>query len=148
MNNRRKTNSTAQTERVTCAFCKGKGKDPFNLLSPLSTCQICGGLGHHILESPIARCAYCRGSGVHPFSRMTCTTCRGVGSITVPVNAIPCPGCGGSGQESDHKFFDSVLSCTVCRGKGMVAAGKRLPTIQKSPSGSSQVKYGKKRVRN
>jgi len=26
---------------ITCAFCKGKGKDPFGLLSKLADCQVC-----------------------------------------------------------------------------------------------------------
>ena len=30
---------------IECAFCKGTGKDPFNLLSELATCQVCGGKG-------------------------------------------------------------------------------------------------------
>ena len=123
MNDQSKTESVANFITVTCAFCRGKGKDQFDLLSPLSTCQICSGSGQRLLALPIARCAYCRGTGVHPHSRMVCMSCNGVGQVTVPVDAITCPGCHGSGQESDHEFFDSVLSCTTCDGKGVVAPG-------------------------
>ena len=30
---------------LTCAFCQGKGRDPFGLLSVLSTCGACCGAG-------------------------------------------------------------------------------------------------------
>jgi DnaJ-class molecular chaperone len=103
-----------------CAFCNGTGKDPFDLMSPLSTCQACSGEGRRVLTAPVRRCAYCKGTGVHPHSRMVCMTCRGAGQVTVPEKAVTCPGCGGSGCESDHDFHDSVLSCTVCGGKGVV----------------------------
>lgn len=120
MNNQIKTKSTATIIEVPCAFCQGKGKDQFELLSPLSTCQVCSGSGQRVLALPIAKCAYCRGTGVHPHSRMVCMSCNGVGQVTVPVDAVTCPGCHGSGQESDHEFLDSLLSCTICKGKGVV----------------------------
>lgn len=112
---------------VECAFCKGVGIDQFELLSPLSTCQVCSGTGRRQIEPPLLKCAFCGGSGVHPQSRMVCTTCRGVGQVTVPIDAVPCPGCGGSGKESDHHYQESVLSCPVCGGKGVVAANKAAP---------------------
>lgn len=121
MNDQSKTEPVANFVTVTCAFCRGQGKDPFDLLSPLSTCQVCSGTGQRLLALPIGRCAYCLGTGVHPHSRMVCMSCNGVGQVTVPVDAITCPGCHGSGQESDHEFPDSVLSCTTCKGKGVVA---------------------------
>ena len=30
---------------VACAFCGGRGKDPFGIMSWLSTCCVCGGTG-------------------------------------------------------------------------------------------------------
>ncbi len=120
MNEKRKELMTADTVEVPCAFCKGKGKDQFELLSSLSTCQVCSGSGTRLLVLPIAKCAYCRGSGVHPHSRLVCMSCNGAGQVTVPADAIICPSCNGSGQESDHHFRDSVLSCNTCKGKGMV----------------------------
>lgn len=111
-----------QIIEVECAFCKGTGKDPFELLSTISSCQVCSGAGVRVLAAPAAKCAYCGGSGVHPHSRMVCMTCRGAGQVTVPEEAVRCPGCGGSGKESDNHYFDSVLPCMVCGGKGVVAA--------------------------
>lgn len=120
-----------QTIEVECAFCKGTGKDPFELLSTISTCQVCSGAGRRIITTPAATCAYCGGSGVHPHSRMVCMTCRGVGQNSIPEEAVRCPGCGGSGKESDNHYFDSVLPCMVCGGKGVVdaqsAAARRAP---------------------
>jgi len=106
---------------VLCAFCRGRGKDPFGIPSPQSRCQVCGGRGHHTLRQPIAACAYCKGTGVHPFSRLTCTTCRGIGVNEVPRDATTCPRCGGSGREADYEYPDSVLSCRYCLGKGVVS---------------------------
>jgi DnaJ-class molecular chaperone len=110
-----------QQVEVECAFCKGSGRDPFDLLSTVSACQVCSGTGKRLLTAPVAKCAYCGGSGVHPHSRMVCMTCRGAGQVSVPEDAMPCPGCGGTGKESRHIYTDSVLPCTVCNGKGVVA---------------------------
>jgi DnaJ-class molecular chaperone len=109
-----------QQVEVECAFCKGTGKDQFDLLSGVSTCQVCSGSGKRMLTAPVARCAYCGGSGVHPHSRMVCMTCRGAGQVSVPEDAVTCPGCSGTGKESRHVYSDSVLPCTVCGGKGLV----------------------------
>lgn len=107
---------------VTCAFCRAEGKDPFDIMSPLATCQVCSGQGRHFLRQPIAPCAFCRGTGVHPGSRNTCTTCDGIGQVEIPDDAVPCPCCGGSGRAADHIWPDSPLSCSCCRGKGVVSA--------------------------
>lgn len=114
----------AQPIEVVCAFCGGRGKDPFHLMSPLSTCQVCSGLGERILAAPVRRCAYCGGTGVHPHSRMVCMTCRGAGQVSVPAHTAVCPGCRGSGREADHHFADSVLACSICGGKGVVPAAQ------------------------
>jgi hypothetical protein len=64
---------------ITCAFCKGKGKDPFGLLSKLANCQVCIGKGKVEVGLPMEECAFCKGSGIHPHARLTCSTCRGKG---------------------------------------------------------------------
>jgi DnaJ-class molecular chaperone len=67
---------------ITCAFCKGTGKDPFNLLSSFATCQVCGGRGDVGITEPAIECAYCKGTGVYPYgSRITCTVCGGKGMV-------------------------------------------------------------------
>jgi len=123
----RKKETRGETrERIvlTCAFCHGKGRDPFGIMSPLSTCQVCGGTGQRTLRQPIARCAFCRGTGVHPGTRMTCTTCDGVGTVQAPADAVRCPCCGGTGRARDWPDYiwpDSPFSCPCCGGKGVVA---------------------------
>ena len=110
---------------VTCAFCHSKGRDLFGIISPLSTCQVCGGTGRRTLRQPTARCAFCRGTGVHPGTRMTCTTCNGVGTVPAPIDAVRCPCCGGTGGARDWPDYiwpDSLFSCPGCGGKGVVAA--------------------------
>jgi DnaJ-class molecular chaperone len=110
-----------QTTVVTCAFCGGRGRDPFGLLSPLSTCQVCGSVGKHTLLLPIAVCAYCQGTGVHPHSRLTSTSCQGVGMVYVPEGAVACPACSGTGRAAASTWPGSPLSCGYCRGKGLVS---------------------------
>jgi hypothetical protein len=115
--------TTAAVE-VICAFCGGKGKDPFGILSALATCQVCGGSGRRTLWLPTAPCPFCSGTGVHPGSRNTCTTCGGVGTVEIPDDAVTCPCCGGTGWAADDANYiwpDSPLSCGCCRGKGVVA---------------------------
>jgi len=112
------------TVDVMCAFCGGEGKDPFGIMSPLATCQVCGGTGQHMVRQPAACCAFCKGTGVHPFSRMTCTTCGGVGRVEIAANAVTCPCCGGGGRAADCENYiwpDSPLSCGCCGGKGVLA---------------------------
>ena len=40
-------------EEISCAFCKGKGIDPFGLLSELAICQVCLGKGKVEVDEPI-----------------------------------------------------------------------------------------------
>ena len=72
----------AQVKTIQCAFCRGKGKDPFQLLSKLSLCQVCGGKGKVNVPFPYDTCPVCRGSGIQPHTRLVCTTCNGKGVIS------------------------------------------------------------------
>ena len=114
-----------QTIEVPCAFCGGKGRDPFSIMSPMATCQVCGGKGSRRLHPPTVRCAFCRGTGVYAGTRLTCTTCKGLGTVEVPINTASCPCCDGTGRavgcDGGH-WPDAPLSCTCCGGKGVVAA--------------------------
>jgi len=102
---------------VQCAFCKGSGKDPFNLLSELATCQVCGGRGKVKVKDLAVKCAFCKGTGVYPHNaRVTCTVCNGKGMVTVKGPSEECPKCKGTGEE-----IDSGLPCIKCGGKGAVS---------------------------
>jgi len=102
---------------VQCAFCKGSGKDPFNLLSEFAICQVCGGRGKVEVKEPAAKCAFCKGTGVYPHNaRVTCTVCNGKGLVSVKGPSEECPKCKGTGQE-----IDSGLPCIKCSGKGGVS---------------------------
>lgn len=99
---------------VTCAFCKGIGKDPFSILSKLATCQVCGGRGKTFVMDPVIKCPFCTGSGVQPHSRLTCTVCKGAGSIYAKKGNV-CLECKGGGKNPG----DSNLPCATCGGTGV-----------------------------
>ncbi len=43
---------------INCPFCLGTGKDPFNLLSKFSQCQVCNGLGVVEIDEPFRECVF------------------------------------------------------------------------------------------
>ena len=100
---------------VECAFCRGKGKDPFGIMSRLSTCCVCGGKGAVTVAEAYVMCRACSGTGVEPFSRLTCLACRGKGVITVAQPTETCPICSGTGLHTPH------LYCLRCHGAGVVS---------------------------
>ncbi len=117
------TKAPTRLKDITCAFCQGTGRDPFGIMSPLSTCCVCGGVGTVAIESPYVQCAFCNGTGVYPHSRLTCTACEGTGATPVDEPNEPCPNCLGLGVDphSEAEFY-----CAVCHGAGVVAkAGSR-----------------------
>ena len=68
---------------VKCAYCWGRGTDPFGCPSPTSKCSVCGGRGYNRVVAPYAPCSACGGTGKQPGRRLTCTTCKGKGVMTV-----------------------------------------------------------------
>jgi DnaJ-class molecular chaperone len=100
-----------------CAFCKGTGKDPFDLLSELATCQVCGGRGKVEVAEPAIKCAFCKATGVYPRNaRVTCTVCNGKGMVTVKGATEECFKCKGTGTA-----IESGLPCIKCGGKGVIS---------------------------
>lgn len=102
-------------EELTCAFCQGLGRDPFDIMSSLSSCCVCKGSGQVRVLGPIAPCAHCQGSGA--IKTLTCTTCGGKGVVTRPAEPIiPCPKCQGTGDDASAPAMD----CLRCRGTGWI----------------------------
>ena len=109
--------ATSAMVQITCAFCKGKGKDPFNLLSELALCQVCNGTGQVIVKEPAIKCAYCKGTGVYHDTRVTCTVCNGKGMVAAPKGeTCQCLDCNGTGAA-----IASGLPCLKCKGKGIIS---------------------------
>ena len=107
---------------IRCAFCGGRGKDPFDIMSSLSTCCVCGGSGKVRVPSPYMPCAHCRGTG--SIKTFSCTTCGGKGSVSRPTEPlIRCPVCRGTGDDSSAP----ALACLKCRGRGYVTRGEQQP---------------------
>jgi DnaJ-class molecular chaperone len=100
------------TKTIKCAFCGGTGKDPFDLLSPISHCLVCDGMGQVEVEEPMKKCVFCAGSGKNPLgARVPCIVCEGKGYYQCASNT-KCTQCKGTGKASDG------LPCTRCGGKG------------------------------
>ena len=68
---------------VKCAYCGGRGKDPFGCPGPESNCGTCGGKGYNRVMTPYEKCPACSGTGRVVGRRLNCTTCMGRGVITV-----------------------------------------------------------------
>jgi DnaJ-class molecular chaperone len=102
---------------VRCAFCRGRGRDPFGVLTTLSMCPVC--LGRRVLDmvEPLVSCAYCSGTGAQPRTRLTCSSCTGKGFQTVPEPRAVCSRCGGHGEAPGSELH---LSCPACHGAGWV----------------------------
>ena len=103
-------------KKIKCAFCKGKGKDPFGVPSILSTCQVCGGRGTVSVMEPMKECAFCKGTGVDNVKRLTCHVCMGKGMVTVKPGAKKCPECNGDGHDKSPTM--GYFPCSTCGGKG------------------------------
>lgn len=102
-------------EELTCAFCRGRGRDPFDIMSSLSTCCVCGGSGKVRVQAPAIACAHCRGTGA--VKTLTCTTCGGKGAVHRPsLPTVLCPVCQGSGDDASAPAMD----CLQCRGTGRI----------------------------
>jgi DnaJ-class molecular chaperone len=104
---------------INCAFCGGKGKDPFGIMSYLSTCYACLGRKDVWVLKPLMECVYCRGTGISPIGgRNYCIVCHGWGVTSVKEPTEVCPACKGSGI---HKHKTPGLYCINCKGKGVIS---------------------------
>jgi len=102
---------------VKCAFCNGTGKDPFQLLSKLSNCQVCSGKGKVKIASPTVKCNFCNG-GVQPYTnRVHCLACGGVGVVTKIEPSQKCSKCNGTGI---YPRRPHPVACHICKGQGIV----------------------------
>ena len=101
---------------IECAFCAGKGIDPFELLSPISICPVCSGRKVVEIKEPILECAFCGGTGAHPHTRLTCTGCMGRGVQTIKEPVVTCPKCDGSGAN-----IYGNMPCALCHGAGVIS---------------------------
>lgn len=103
-------------EKIACSFCKGTGKDPFGIMSPLATCSVCHGMKEHYILKPFSQCHYCNGSGVESGTRNTCLSCHGRGQVSHHKGKLNiCESCRGSGME-----HGTELTCSECHGSGVV----------------------------
>ncbi|MCG2769710.1 MAG: hypothetical protein L6435_15230 [Anaerolineae bacterium] len=116
---------------VKCAYCYGRGVDPFGCPSPSSKCAVCGGKGYNRVVAPYATCTACNGTGKLLGRRMTCTTCKGKGVMSVR------PGAG-----TGHRFGTSV-GAAASTAPGAIQRGQvaplSLPRSQQPASVADQI---------
>lgn len=109
--------TTTNTKTIDCRFCKGKGIDPFRIMSKLAYCQVCKGKKRVEIFKPFVDCNFCKGSGVYPASRLSCTACSGKGVISVQnKDGKECPNCNGSGIDP---IRGASFWCFKCHGSGL-----------------------------
>jgi len=85
---------------VQCAYCRGKGKDPFGVPYPKSNCCVCGGKSTVRVQEPYIVCAFCEGTGMHPGRRLICTIWKGKGAVAIKNQCKPAPlAAGGVGPK-------------------------------------------------
>ncbi|MFO0795483.1 MAG: hypothetical protein U0586_15630 [Candidatus Brocadiaceae bacterium] len=107
--------SFTKAVHITCRFCRGTGRDPFGIMSHLSTCCVCGGNGVIRIPYPYIRCAHCNSTGA--IKTLTCTACMGKGVLPKIANHTkPCPLCHGSGDDQSV----AGMYCLRCRGRGII----------------------------
>ena len=110
------TKNQKEVAKETCSFCSGTGKDPFGIMSWLSTCCVCGGKGVVLMQTPYTRCSHCQGTGA--IKTFTCTVCMGRGFVHAPHGQTAiCNECKGSGDDPSAP----AMACLKCRGHGFVA---------------------------
>jgi len=96
--------------KIKCVYCKGKGIDPFNLLSDISKCQVCNGLSSVEIDAPFRICVFCSGTATNPLgARVPCIVCKGKVIIQLLANYFV-QKCIGTGRAKDG------LPCTTCKG--------------------------------
>ena len=101
-------------EIIPCAFCHGRGVNPYAIMSDRSACGSCGGRGTVKVVTPHVPCAFCRGTGSHKTYR--CPVCGGAGAVAaIDGPTRTCPDCEGRAFEAS-----SGLPCLTCRGRGIV----------------------------
>jgi DnaJ-class molecular chaperone len=99
---------------IDCAFCAGRGTDPYDKLWRGATCYVCHGEKTVRVPFPYVACRFCNGSG--SYKTFSCQVCRGVGVMALVKEPIkPCPDCAGQGSEQSSGF-----PCLVCRGRGEI----------------------------
>lgn len=100
-------------EKITCAFCRGLGRDPFETVA---TCPVCHGMKEHYILKPFSDCAYCKGTGIEFGTQGTCLSCHGRGKVSHHRGKLKiCKECRGTGME-----HESGLTCAKCHGSGVI----------------------------
>ena len=104
---------------IQCAYCAGRGTDPYNKLWRGATCYVCHGKKSVRVSLPYLSCRFCHGSG--SYKTFSCQVCRGTG-VMAPVSETTkiCSACFGQASEQS-----SGLPCLECLGRGEIISTLR-----------------------
>jgi len=125
---------TVGVTTINCVFCRGTGRDPYEVLSRLGNCPVCKGHKTAEIQTPFVACLYCKGTGRQRHTRLVCSACKGMGAITLAGPTIKCSQCNGTAREPE-----ADLPCSLCKGAGLLLDKKSdtLNKVNKAASKSS-----------
>lgn len=119
----KKTKKIKDSALMVCAFCQGRGLDPFGIPSRFSKCQVCKGRKENVVLLPHEECSACLGSGVYKHHRLPCAVCKGRGVL----HAIPGKdrkyGCKPENEEMLD--VETGLPCLSAYDLGSIKKGRR-----------------------
>ncbi len=108
---------------ITCAFCRGRGVDPFGIPSKLSRCQICNGRKKNSIIEPFEECPACSGTGVYKHHRLPCAVCKGRGHLHQILGKNRMYGCKPENKEMLD--IETGLPCLSAYDLGSIKKGRR-----------------------
>lgn len=108
---------------IACAFCRGRGVDPFGVPSKLSKCQICKGRKKNFVLGPFEECPACLGSGVYKHHRLPCAVCKGRGQLHKIPGKDRTYGCVPENEEMLD--IETGLPCLSAYDLGLIKKGRK-----------------------
>lgn len=115
-------NSTDDGTLIVCAYCHGRGVDPFGVPSKLSLCQICKGRKKNVVLEPFEECPACLGTGVYKHHRLPCAVCKGRGRLHSILGKDRTYGCAP--ENAEMLDIETGLPCLSAYDLGSIKKGR------------------------
>jgi DnaJ-class molecular chaperone len=108
---------------IECAYCRGRGVDPFGIPSKLSFCQVCKGRKKNAVLEPLEECPACLGTGVYRHHRLPCAVCRGRGQLHHIPGKNRKYGC--TPENAEMLDIETGLPCLSAYDLGSIKKGRK-----------------------